>query len=101
MTSEIKAYIDQISAKAHELHTLLVAERERSGSLLSEVSRLNDVVGTQRNELDLLKQELESVTAKLTEEREQVPHIQNNGLDVDALVKEIDFCIQQLKIANE
>ena len=101
MTSEIKAYIDQIAAKAQHLHTLLIAERERSAGLSAEISRLNGEVERQQSELDLLQQDIQALTSKLSEEREQTPQLQVNDLDVDALVKEIDFCIQQLKIANE
>lgn len=100
MTSEIKAYIDRIQAKVQHLNTLLVTERERSGSLLAEVSRLNEVVENQTDKLVKLQFDYEELTIKLTEEREPAP-VQINDLDVDALVKEIDFCIQQLKIANE
>ena len=100
MTSEIKAYIDRIQAKVQHLNTLLVTERERSGSLLAEVSRLNEVVENQTDKLEKLQFDYEELTIKLTEEREPAP-VQINDLDVDALVKEIDFCIQQLKIANE
>jgi len=100
MTSEIKAYIDRIQAKVQHLNTMLVTERERSGSLLVEVSRLNEVVENQTDELKKLQSDYEELTAKLSEEREPVS-AESNDLDVDALVKEIDFCIQQLKIANE
>ena len=100
MTSEIKAYIDRIQAKVQHLNTLLVTERERSGSLLAEVSRLNEVVDNQDSELKKLQSDYDELTAKLSEEREPVS-MEPNELDVDALVREIDFCIQQLKIANE
>lgn len=100
MTSEIKEYIDRIQAKVQHLNTLLVTERERSGSLLTEVSRLNEVVENQSNELTKLQDEYGVLTAKLSEKQEQVSVV-SNELDVDALVREIDFCIEQLKIANE
>jgi DNA anti-recombination protein RmuC len=100
MTSELKEYIDRIQAKAQHLHTLLVTERERSGSLLTEVSRLNEVVENQIHELQKMQSEYDELTAKLSEKQDQ-ESTPNENLDVDALVKEIDFCIQQLKIANE
>jgi hypothetical protein len=39
----------------------------------------------------------------LDQAREQVQaqSVSANGVEIDVLVKEIDFCIQQLKIANE
>ena len=100
MTSELKEYIYRIQAKAQHLHTLLVTERERSGSLLTEVSRLNEVVENQIHELQKMQSEYDELTAKLSEKQDQ-ESTPNENLDVDALVKEIDFCIQQLKIANE
>lgn len=100
MTSEIKAYIDRIQTKVQHLNTLLVTERERSGSLLAEVSRLNEVVENQNGELKKLQSDYDELATKLSEEREPVS-AESNDLDVDALVREIDFCIQQLKIANE
>lgn len=100
MTSEMKAYIDRINAKMLSMHALLVAERERSSSLLTEVSRLNEVIETNEFTMKSLQDELSSCQSALTDAREQVPTAAPQELDVDALVKEIDFCIQQLKIAN-
>ena len=102
MTSEIKTYIEQIAGKSRQLHHLLVAERERSASMLQEVSRLNEVVEQQEQVILSLQNELTIVQTKLTEQREQVQEIPSSTkeFEIDGLVKEIDFCIQQLKIAN-
>jgi chromosome segregation ATPase len=102
MTSEIKTYIEQIAAKSRQLHQLLVAERERSASMLQEVSRLNEVVEQQEQTIFSLQNELTTVQTKLTEQREQVQEIPSSTkeFEIDGLVREIDFCIQQLKIAN-
>lgn len=102
MTSEIKTYIEQIAGKTRLLHHLLVAERERSASMLQEVSRLNEVVEQQEQMIASLQNELTTVQTKLTEQREQVQEIPSSTkeFEIDGLVKEIDFCIQQLKIAN-
>lgn len=100
MTAEMKAYIDRINAKVLNMHALLVAERERSTALLAEVSRLNEVIETNEFALNSLQEELNSAQSALTDARQQTQSAPINDLDVDALVKEIDFCIQQLKIAN-
>jgi hypothetical protein len=102
MTPEIKNYIDRIAAKSLQLHQLLVTERERSSSMLQEISRLNELVEQQESSIQSLQTELNVVQSKLTEQREQesVAPVKINDLEIDGLVKEIDFCIQQLKIAN-
>jgi uncharacterized protein HemX len=103
MTSEIKSYIDQIRAKARQLHQQLVIERERSTSMDLEISRLKELLTQQESQLTSVKDELVAVTDQLAEQREQV-QVQSTSrgdFEIDGLVKEIDFCIQQLKIANE
>ncbi len=102
MTPEIKHYIDRIAAKSLQLHQLLVTERERSSSMLQEVSRLNELVEQQEAMIHSLQEELNAAQSKLTEQREQVSvePAAIGELEIDGLVKEIDFCIQQLKIAN-
>ena len=102
MTPEIKNYIDRIAAKSLQLHQLLVTERERSSSMLQEISRLNELVEQQESSIQSLQTELNVVQSKLTEQREQesVAPVKINDLEIDGLVKEIDFCIQQLKISN-
>jgi chromosome segregation ATPase len=106
MTTEISNYIAQIRAKARALHQELAEERLRHANLVNEVSRLN-------SELEQLKEEHRGVllvndqlTSELAEKREQVQHFSEPLVppvrteEIDVLVKEIDFCIQQLKIAN-
>ena len=102
MTPEIKNHIERIAAKSRQLHQLLVTERERSSSMLQEISRLNELVEQQESSIQSLQTELNVVQSKLTEQREQesVPPVKINDMEIDGLVKEIDFCIQQLKIAN-
>jgi hypothetical protein len=103
MTSEIKSYIEQIRAKAQLLHQDMVLERERSASMLTEISRLKEEIAQQALQISVLKDDLQMANHQLIEKREQVQvsSFSRKDSEIDVLVKEIDFCIQQLKIANE
>ncbi|MNJ82800.1 hypothetical protein D3C87_02050 [compost metagenome] len=103
MTSELKSLIEQIGAKSRQLHQSLVAERERVRSMTDEINRLNAEVSEVQNQKKVMEDELQNLKTELSQAREQVqvPPVSTNGVEIDVLVKEIDFCIQQLKIANE
>jgi hypothetical protein len=103
MTSEIKSYIEQIRAKTQLLHQDMVLERERSASMLTEISRLKEEIAQQTLQISVLKDDLQTANHQLIEKREQVQvsSFSRKDSEIDVLVKEIDFCIQQLKIANE
>jgi hypothetical protein len=106
MTEEFRTYIEQIRNKSRELHQSLVIERERCSSLTAEVTRLKDLLQAQTGEIGELKAHAGELQQLLNEQREQALRSQENSeqskdLAIDGLVKEIDFCIQQLKIANE
>jgi hypothetical protein len=103
MTSEIKLYLEQIKAKTISLHQSLVTERERFASISAENQRLESLLSEQEAELNALKAAHVAAVQELSEKREQaqIHPITRNDLEIDGLVKEIDFCIQQLKIANE
>jgi DNA-binding protein H-NS len=103
MTSEIKAYIQEITVKTQTLHQKLVAERERSSSMEAEISRLNAVIAQHEEAMENVKLELQELkTAQLAKQDAQESNDENvSDVYIDGLVREIDFCIQQLKIANE
>lgn len=103
MTSELKSLIEQVGAKSRQLHQLLVAERERVRSMTDEINRLNAEISEIQNQKKGMEDELQNLKTELSQVREQVQvlPVSTNGVEIDVLVKEIDFCIQQLKIANE
>lgn len=103
MTSEIKAYIVEITEKTQILHQKLVAERERSSGMEAEISRLNAVIAQHEEAMENVKLELQELkTAQLAKQDAQETKEENvSDVYIDGLVREIDFCIQQLKIANE
>ena len=105
MTEEFRKYVEQIRQKALELHQSLVVERERSGSLTAEISRLEGLLNDHKQTIEELRGQAETLQQSLDEQREQASQQSVNGYSddqaIDGLVKEIDFCIQQLKLANE
>lgn len=103
MTSELKSLIEHIGAKSRQLHQSLVTERERVRSMTDEMNRLKADISECQNQKKAMEEELQSLKSELNQAREQVQvqPVSTNGVEIDVLVKEIDFCIQQLKIANE
>lgn len=104
MTAELKSIIEQIGAKAQQLHQALVAERARVSSLTEEMNRLNAALSASLSEKEQLEKDLQQANAALNNLREQAQISSTStagNVEIDVLVKEIDFCIQQLKIANE
>ena len=103
MTSELKSLIEHIGAKSRQLHQSLVTERERVRSMTDEINRLNSEISVYQNQKKAMEDELQSLRSELDQVREQVQAqpVSTKSVEIDVLVKEIDFCIQQLKIANE
>ena len=103
MTSELKSLIEQIGAKSRQLYQSLVTERERVRSMTDEINRLNADISDFQNQKKAMEEELRSLKSELDQTREQVQAqpVSAKEVEIDVLVKEIDFCIQQLKIANE
>lgn len=104
MTAELKSLIEQIGAKSQQLHQMLVAERVRVESMMTEINRLNGVVSEKENQNRELEKEVQDLKTTLSQisEQTQAQHVsKGNNSEIDVLVREIDFCIQRLKIANE
>ena len=69
----------------------------------TEISRLNAVIAQHEEAMENVKLELQELkTAQLAKQDAQESNDENvSDVYIDGLVREIDFCIQQLKIANE
>ena len=104
MTEEFRTYIEHIRNKSLELHQSLVVERERSSSFSAEISRIQELLQAREQEILELRAHSEELQQLVDEQREQMHQASaevSKDIAIDGLVKEIDFCIQQLKIANE
>ena len=102
MTDSIQSIISQISHKAKGLHNLLVAEREKNAVLSSKNQSIQD-------ELDQKSAQIETLEAKLKMQEERLlamtEHDSGSEInpslgksqEIDELVKEIEYCIGQLR----
>lgn len=102
MTESIQSIISQISHKAKGLHKLLVAEREKNAELAAKNQNL-------QSELEQKVSEMKNLEAKWKEQEERLmllteqnaAPVVNSSLgksqEIDELVKEIEYCISQLR----
>ncbi len=102
MTDSIQSIISQISHKAKGLHNLLVAERETNAVLSSKNQSLQTDLDQKSAQIEELENKM-----KVQEERLMVMTEQDSGSavipslgrsqEIDELVKEIEYCISQLR----
>ena len=102
MTEQIQKIIDQILSKSNALHKIVLEERENNGHLNMEIERLNKLLNEKNKEYLSLSTNLDSVQSalRLAENKvidNPVQTIGKNDQEIDELVKEIEFCIEQLK----
>ena len=102
MTDNIQKIIDQILSKSNFLHKIVLEERDKNSHLTIEIERVNKLLSEKNEECLLLSKNLDSVQSALSLTENKV--IKNPGQtigkseqEIDELVKEIEFCIQQLK----
>ena len=102
MTDNIQKIIDQILSKSNFLHKIVLEERDKNSHLNIENERLNKLLSEKNEECLLLSKNLDSVQSALSLAQNKV--IENPGQtigkseqEIDELVKEIEFCIEQLK----
>ena len=102
MTEQIERSIEQILSKARALHSELQSEKSRNVALQREVERmkgellsfsekefmLNTEIETLKSALQLAENKVVEVPVQLVGKREE---------EIDELVKEIEYCIEQLK----
>lgn len=108
MTEHIQHIIDEIRSKSQALHYQLNEEREKNTALQSELAVLNERLQSQKqkeeeflskennflSEIAALKMELDAVKSQVVENSNPVGR---KDEEIDELVKEIEYCISQLK----
>ena len=102
MTEQIEKSIEQILNKARSLHAELQSERSKNIALQSEVGRMKDELFfvSEREfmlntEIETLKSALQLAENKVVEVPVQI--VGKREEEIDELVKEIEYCIEQLK----
>jgi Mg2+ and Co2+ transporter CorA len=102
MTDKIQQIIDDISRKAKALHHQLVEERLQNEQLRLEIVELREQLMSTNGQIEGQALEINRLKSELEASKEQVvekPVVSDKRKDeeIDELVKEIEYCISQLK----
>lgn len=102
MTEKIQLLLEGVRNKSNELHKLLVDERSKNEQLNTELQQLKQ----EKSDLEAKNEELVSNNNRLISELNstkvqgigtEVAIHANRNEEIDELVKEIEYCITQLK----
>ena len=102
MTEKIQDTIQKISRNIVRVGEALRMERSKNEILQEEIDRKNEQLTAEASAIVLLKEEIESLKSALHLAENKVvevpaPVIGRTEQEIDELVKEIEFCIEQLK----
>lgn len=102
MTEQISRIVLQLQGKFRDLHQHLVAERAKNDILENELMQAKVLISANQAEISNLEQaklQLEVELNRLNNElkSQQIAVVANKDAEIDALVREIDHCISQLK----
>lgn len=102
MTERIQKSIEEIRIKSKALFSQLTEEREMNKSLLAEMRTLKEIESNLKekevaylHEISDLKMALEEAKSQVVEV--SIPSFGKKEDEIDELVKEIEYCIGQLK----
>lgn len=102
MTEKIQDTIQEISRKVVQIGEALRTERSKNEILQGEINRKEELLAAEAAAISLLKEENESLKSALHLAENKVVEVPvavkgRNEQEIDELVKEIEFCIEQLK----
>ena len=102
MTEKIQDTIQEISRNILRIGEALRSERSKNAVLQKEIDRKNEQLAVEANAISLMKEEIESLKSALHLAENKVVEVPvpvkgKNEQEIDELVKEIEFCIEQLK----
>lgn len=102
MTEKIQDTIQEISRKAERIGEALHSERSKNEILHEEIVRNKEQLAVELTAVSSLKVEIESLKSALHLAVNKVvevpaPISRRTEQEIDELVKEIEFCIEQLK----
>lgn len=100
MTRRIEQLISDIDSKVEHLHKSLVQERKKSQAISEELELLQKENTHLQAALDASNEMSEGLKGELEKMKENVvstPVRRRNDQEIDELVKEIEYCISQLK----
>ena len=101
MADRINELIQKIREKVSQLKGQLSVEKTKNESLQIEVDQLKMQLNSSKNEVELLEAKIVSLQSDIVKAKEQsVGGLNETGVSdeqIDELVKEIEYCIGQLK----
>ncbi len=100
MTRRIEQLISDIHSKVEHLHKSLVQERKKSLTYSEELDALKKENALLQTALHASKETAEGLKGELEKMKDNVvstPVRRRNDQEIDELVKEIEYCISQLK----
>ena len=102
MTEKIQQFIDEIRQKTLAMHRQLNEERSKNESLMLELSDLKSKLSEKEKQEAVLIEDIEKLKVELEASRTQVQgsdliSSRRRDEEIDELVKEIEYCISQLK----
>jgi predicted nuclease with TOPRIM domain len=109
MSARVHQLLDEIREKSVKLKSQVAAERAKNEALSAENSELKSAMDGKTKEVGNLQNKVSELSANIESLKEQSVNSQSNtetttqvggvltNEEIDALVKEIEYCIQQLK----
>ncbi|MFM6946705.1 MAG: hypothetical protein ACKOWW_06150 [Flavobacteriales bacterium] len=104
MTENLNSLISDIRSRSLEIAGRLHTERAQHEVLQGEINRINEQLKAEQALVMQLQQEVDRLTDALAEAQNKVVEIPvvakgRNAEEINALVREIEFCIEKLKQA--
>lgn len=101
MSDRVNELIEEIRGKATSMKQLISVEKEKNSGLAQEIEALKHELSSKETEVTQLKGEIASLKNDLSAKNEQsIERSTGNEISdeqIDELVKEIEYCIAQLK----
>lgn len=104
MTEHLNTLLSEIRSRSLQLATDLKNERAKQHALQQELEQTQALYLAEKAAVSELKVQIESLNISLAEAQNKVVEVpvaaqSRNPQEIDALVKEIEFCIEMLKQA--
>ena len=104
MTENLNTLIEDIRTRSMQIAAELKTERAQHELIQVELRRIQELYQAEKAQVELLKASIEELNVSLAEAQNKVVEVpvatsSRNAEEIDALVKEIEFCIDKLKQA--
>ncbi|PWL28813.1 MAG: hypothetical protein DCO96_08330 [Fluviicola sp. XM-24bin1] len=105
MSARVHQLLDEIREKSVNLKDQVAAERAKNDTLSAEISELKSAMENKTQEVDNLQSKVSELSVNIESLKEQSVNSESTSPtgavltkeEIDALVKEIEYCITQLK----